>query len=312
MRNYVSFAMFSILSLMMNSVASADHRFMANQRNKLCIFDKSGKLEWSMEIKGSPHDMHWLPNGNILTHQKTELIEVDPKTSQIVWSFDAKTLGTAPKVEVHSVAPIADEKVMVALSGEGKIFEIDRDGQVHHEIKMKIDNPHPHRDTRLVRPLGSGNYLAAHEGDGVVREYDRAGNVVWEYDVPMFGREAADGHGPESFGNAVFSALRLKNGNTLIGSGNGHSILEVSPEKEIVWKVEQNDLPGIQLAWVTTLEVHENGNIMIGNCHAGPNHPQLIEIDRKKNIVWQFKDFETLGNAVSNSQVLDAKGVVIR
>ena len=290
----------------------ADHRFLANQQRKLCIFDDSGKLEWSMEIGGAPHDMHMLPGGNILTHQRTELIEINPKSKEIVWKFDAKKLGTAKKVEVHAIQPIGGEQIMVALSGEGKIFEIDRDGNVHHEFKMKIDNPHPHRDTRLVRRLENGNYLVAHEGDGVVREYDRDGKVTWEYDVPLFGKEKKRGHGPEAFGDSVFSAIRLANGNTLIGTGNGHSILEVTPEKEIVWKLEQNDLPGITLAWVTTLEVHRNGNIIIGNCHAGPDHPQLIEIDRDKNVVWKFLDFKHLGNAVSNSLMLDAKGAVIR
>ena len=34
---------------------------------------------------------------------------------------------------------------------------------------------------------------------------------------------------------------------TLLGAGNGHSVIEVTPEKKIVWSVKQNDLPGIQL-----------------------------------------------------------------
>ncbi|MGB7346870.1 MAG: PQQ-binding-like beta-propeller repeat protein [Pirellulaceae bacterium] len=292
--------------------ALADHSLLANQNNKLCRFDKAGKLEWSMEIGGSPHDLHQLPNGNILTHQNTELIEIDPATKEIVWKFDAKKLCKKDRIEVHAVQSIPGDQMMVAVSGEGKIFEIDRDGKVHHEIEMKIDNPHPHRDTRLVRRLDDGQYLVAHEGDGVVRQYGRDGKVTWEYDVPMFDREAKSGHGPEAFGDAVFSALRLPNGNTLIGTGNGHSILEVTPEKNIVWQVDQNDLHGITLAWVTTLEVHPNGNIIIGNCHAGPDHPQLVEIDREKNVVWKFKNFEHLGNAVSNSQILDAKGEAIR
>ncbi|NND98291.1 MAG: PQQ-binding-like beta-propeller repeat protein [Pirellulaceae bacterium] len=292
--------------------AMADHRFLANEQRKLCIFDKSGNLEWAMEIGGAPHDLHQLPSGNILTHQGTEIIEIAPKSKEIVWKFDAKKLVKADRIEVHSVMPIPHGKIMVAVSGEGKIFEIDRDGKVHHEVKMRIDHPHPHRDTRLVRRLDSGNYLVAHEGDGVVREYDRDGKVVWEYDVPLFDKEPKGGHGPEAFGDAVFCALRLANGNTLIASGNGHSVFEVTPDKKIAWKIDQNDLPGITLAWVTTLEVHENGNIVIGNCHAGPDNPQLIEIDRDKNVVWTFKDFENLGNAVSNSQILDAKGSVNR
>jgi hypothetical protein len=136
--------------------------------------------------------------------------------------------------------------------------------------------------------------------------------VVWEYPVPLFDKKPAGGHGPEAFGNAAFSALRLPNGNTLIGTGNGHSVIEVTPEKKIVWEVHQKDLPGITLAWVTTLEVHPDGHIVIGNCHAGPDNPQLVEITRDKKVVWTYKDFKNFGDALSNSQVLDAPEGTIR
>ena len=75
--------------------------------------------------------------------------------------------------------------------------------------------------------------------------------------------------------------------------------------KQIVWKLDQNDLPGIQLAWVTTLEVLSNGNYVIGDCHAGPGNPQLIEIEPKsKTVVLSFNQFEKWGNSVSNTQLL--------
>jgi hypothetical protein len=105
----------------------------------------------------------------------------------------------------------------------------------------------------------------------------------------------------------------LGNGNTLIATGNGHSILEVTPEKEVVWKLEQQDLPGITLAWVTTLEVLQNGNYVIGNCHAGPENPLLVEIDPKtKKVVWQFDRFDLFGNSAPNSILIDQLGKTIR
>lgn len=295
-----------------NLSASDPHRFLANQRNKLVIFDAAGKLEWEMTLRAAPHDLQWLANGNILTHQGTEVIEIDPKSKEIVWKVDAKKFATTDRVEVHSVIPIPGNQIMIALSGEGKLLEVDRDGVLQHSITLQRSHPHPHRDTRLVRRLENGNYLVAQEGDGKVCEYTRDGKIVWQFDVPMFGQSPRGGHGPEAFGNSVFSALRLPNGNTLIGTGNGHSVLEVTPEKQIVWKLTQNDLPGITLAWVTTLEWHPNGNIVIGNCHAGPQNPQLIEVNRGQEVVWKFHDFKTLGNDVSNSVMLDATADVVR
>jgi hypothetical protein len=208
------------------------------------------------------------------------------------------------RVEVHAFQRLANGLTMIVESGRGRIIEVDRDGAIVHEVPLRIEEPDPHRDTRLVRKLETGNYLVSHEGLGKVREYDPKGDVVWEYDVPLFGNERRDGHGLDAFGNAVFSAIRLEDGNTLVATGNGHSVLEVTPAGEIVWSLHQNDLAGIQLAWVTTLEVLPNGNIVVGNCHAGPENPQLIEITRERSVVWTYKDFELFGNGLSNSQVL--------
>lgn len=97
----------------------------------------------------------------------------------------------------------------------------------------------------------------------------------------------------------------MKNGNYLISTGNGHSVLEVTPDKEIVWHLSQNEIPGVTLAWVTTLQELPNGNLIIGNCHAGPDNPQIVEITREKELVWSWKNFSEFGNALSNSLVLD-------
>lgn len=193
---------------------------------------------------------------------------------------------------------------MIVESGPARILEISAAGNIVKNIPMKVAAPHPHRDTRLVRKLENGHYLVCHEGDGVVREYSSTGRVVWEYEVPLFGRDRANGHGVEAFGNQCYTALRLKNGNTLISTGNGHSVIEVTAAGQVVWSLHQNDLPGIQLAWVTSLQLLPNGHILINNCHAGPENPQIIEVDRDKNVIWQFKDFERFGNALTNSIIL--------
>ena len=49
-----------------------------------------------------------------------------------------------------------------------------------------------------------------------------------------------------------------------------------------------------------------NGHYVIGNCHAGPGQPLLIEIDAKnKKVVWTFDRYDDFGNSVSNSILLD-------
>ena len=124
--------------------------------------------------------------------------------------------------------------------------------------------------------------------------------------MPLFDKQPKGGHGPEAFGNKTFAAVRLDNDNTLITTGNGHSVLEVTPTGQIVWEIHQNDLPGITLAWVTTLEVLPNGHYVFGNCHAGKGNPLVIELDpQTKKVVWTLDRFDTFGNSVSNTKLMD-------
>ncbi len=287
--------------------AMAEHRFLTQGKGRLAIVAADGQIEWEMPW-GGIHDAHVLPNGHILVQQgPAKVAEIDPQTKQVVWSYDSATQnGNAGKaVEVHAFQPLGEGRLMIVESGVGRIIEIDRAGKLLATIPLKRDAASTHSDTRLVRKLDNGNYLAAQENDGFVREYNAAGDVVWEYQVPMFDKPAKPGHGPEAFGNRLFSAQRLANGNTLIGTGNGHGVLEVTPDKRIVWMIGQNDLPGITLAWVTTVQQLPNGNYLIGNCHAGPGQPVLIEVEpRTKRAVWTFDGYERFGNDVSNSVVL--------
>ena len=94
--------------------------------------------------------------------------------------------------------------------------------------------------------------------------------------------------------------------------GNGNRVIEITPEGKVVWTVDQKDLPNITFAWVTTLHVLENGNVIIGNCHATEANPQLIEVTRDKKVVWTFKNFKTFGNGLASCHILDIPGKVIR
>lgn len=297
------------------SASVVNHRVLAADRStgKIAIIGVKGDVEWEFATKHDVHDLHLLPSGNILTHiSHTAVVEINPE-KRIVWRYDAKPKpGYAGKVEVHAFQRLNDGRTMVAESGNARIVEVDREGMIVKEIPLTIKNPHPHRDTRLARKLPGGTYLVCHEADGCVREYDGAGKVVWEHHLDLGGRPRSPGHGPEGHGVEVFGAVRLPNGNTLIAGGNNNRVLEVNRDSKVVWQLDQKDLPGITLAWVTTLQVLPNGNIVIGNCHAGPDNPQLIEVTRDKKVVWTFRDFKNFGNNLAASQILDVKGRVIR
>jgi len=122
--------------------------------------------------------------------------------------------------------------------------------------------------------------------------------MVWEYAI----------------GTRVYGALRLKNGNTLIASGSGHSVREVTPDKRTIWEVKER-VPGTKVAlkWTTCLQELDNGNLVIGNCHAGPEHPQIIELDEDRKIVWTFDEFDLVGNGLACWEILDdAQSALVR
>ncbi|MFM1874210.1 MAG: hypothetical protein RL398_3632 [Planctomycetota bacterium] len=280
---------------------------------KLVQLSRDGAVEWEMPW-GGIHDLHRTSAGTLLLQQgMTKVVELDPATHNVRVRYDAASRAdnAGKRVEIHSFVPLADGGLLVAESGPARLLELGPDGAERRSTPLRVGKPDPHRDTRLIRRCPNGNVLVCHEGDGCVREYDLvSGNVVWEFAVPMFDRAPAGGHGPEAFGNAVFGAVRLPSGNTLVATGNGHAVLEVDRAGAIVWRLEQRDLPGIVLAWVTTLEVLPNGNYVLGNCHAGPGQPLLVEVEpASKRVVWQLDAFERFGNSVSNSLLLDVAAI---
>jgi len=275
---------------------------------RIAIVAPDGRVEWEHPV-GPIHDAWVLPSGNILfqTHW-TRIVEMTPD-KKVVWEYDAavRNGNRGKRVEVHAFQRLDDGLTLIAESGPARLLEVDAEGTIRREVRLRVNHPNPHSDTRLVRKLANDRYLVAHESDGAVREYDAEGRVVWEFEVPLFGKEKKGGHGPEAFGNSVYSAVRLPNGNTLVGTGNGHSVLEVTPAKEIVWKLDQHDLPGITLAWVTRVDRLPNGNTLVGNCHAGPDQPQFVEVTPDKKVVWTFRDHTLFGNSMPVQAVLPDK-----
>ena len=284
----------------------------AEGKRSIAIVDPSdgNKVLWQHNLNGPVHNLHLMPDLNLLTQDGWKNIIEVCLSEGVVWSYDAakknRTKANTPeKYEIHAVQRLGNGTTMIVESGSSRIIEVAPDGKLLKEISLHVSAPNGHSDTRQAHKLENGHYLVAHEADQVIKEYDPKGKVVWEFSIPLFGREPTKGHGPDAFGGKCFNAIKARNGNYLIATGNGHSVLEVTPDKEIIWKLEQDDLEGVTLAWVTTLQEMENGNLIVGNCHAGPDNPQIIEITRDKKVVWSFNDFETFGNALAVSLVVD-------
>ncbi len=286
---------------------------LGHDRGKVSLVDVRGAVKWQFASKCDGHDIAMLPSGNVLLALGPAKVGEVDRAGKVVWQYESKPKeGYKGRVEVHAFQRLDRGVTMIAESGNRRIIEVDAAGRIVAEVPLTVDRPDPHRDTRMARKLASGNYLVCHEGDGKVREYDAKGKVVWSYTLDLGGRKRSPGHGPEGHGTEVFGAVRLPSGNTLIGGGNNNRAIEVDPKGKIVWSIGHDELPGIRLAWVTTLQVLPDGNVIVGNCHAGKDNPQLFEVTRDKKVVWKFNDQKTFGNGLAVTHVLGIKGDVIR
>jgi hypothetical protein len=272
-------------------------------KNIIAICDADGKVLWSHQTAGPKtghaghHDLQLLDNGNLLYHDNwTTIIEMTLE-KKIVWTYDSATMNgnKGRRVEVHAFQRLPNGLTMIAESGLGRVIEVNRDGKIHAEIKLK---PGGTQHTRMARKLDNGNYLVCAENPGVVTEYNGKSEVVWEYPI----------------NTRVYGAIRLKNGNTLIASGGGNSVVEVTPERKVVWEIKDS-VPDAKIAlkWTTSLTELPNGNFVIGNCHAGDKNPQIFEITRAKKVVWQFNRYDVFGNGLACSQILnDEQSALVR
>jgi len=272
---------------------------------------RGGKVVWTFTIPDKNErnetaefsDIHLLSNGNLLYAHKTGAAEVTPD-KKLVWSYIAP-----PGTEVHSAQPIGMDRVFLGQNGfPAKALLINkRTGRIEmeHELetKPKPDDPQLvggsiHGQFRHIRMTAQGTYLIPHLNLGKVREYDRNWKQIFEVDAP-----------------SAWTAVRLANGNTLIG-GNQHGyVREVNRKGETVWEINKDDLPGIPLYTVQEVSRLKNGNTIISNWGGSIQKSdwekvvQYIEVSPDKKVVWalhQWKDPD-LGPG-SLMQILDAGG----
>ena len=266
-------------------------------KNILAITEANGDVIWSHKTSGPEkghaghHDVHMLPNGNILFHETWLDVKEITLGKKIVMDYDcANSNGNQGKrVNVHAFSRLANGNTQIVESGVGRVIDVDGSGKLIRSFALK---PGGTSSTRWARATPQGTLLVCSEQPGVVTEYDQDGNVVWDYLIKT----------------RVYGAIRLKNGNTLIASGSGNSVVEVTPDKKVVWEIK-GKVPGtdIELKWMTCLQEMGNGNFMVGNCHAGPDNPQIFEITRDQKVVWEFNEFDLVGNGLACWQVMDGK-----
>jgi hypothetical protein len=277
---------------------------------------ETGKLVWTYQMQrittngteNSFSDIHRLSNGDILFAYQSGWRKID-KDGKIIFDYVCPgcSLGTSNMwTECHSAQPIGDDKVLFAQNGLPMLKVIlynIKTGKVEmeHEVRTKYSNRpnYLHSQTRRVRLTRAGTYLIAHLDIGRVIEYDKEWNEIWSYDAP-----------------AVWDAVRLTNGNTLISGNMRNYVREIDPKGATVWEVSTNNFPELKFKFLHEASRLANGNTVfcnwvrrVGSSPAGDRTVQVVEVNPKKELVWtlsQWRDPD-LGPA-SCVQLLDDTG----
>jgi outer membrane protein assembly factor BamB len=265
---------------------------------------RDGRIVWqySMPLHNAQghiqefDDATLLPNGNVLFSHMSGATEVN-RDKQVVWDYPAP-----PGTEVHSVQAIDAERVLIMRNGnpaEAMIINTAT-GKVEKEIPIPTTVKATHGQFRHIRMTAAGTILVGHMGEGKVVEYDLDGKVVWSVQAPN-----------------VWSAVRLKNGDTLLAGDARAYAREVNPRGETVWEFTQADAPGIKLFNVQTAQRLANGDTVIccwvandKNLAEWKDSVQVLEVAPDKRIVWALRswtDPADLGPATS-IQLLDEPG----
>jgi len=252
----------------------------------VCIISDDGKLLWQYPAERS-NDVWALPNRNILFNTGNGVKEVT-RDKEVVFSYESKS-------EIYACQRLSNGNTFIGECNSGRLLEVSPDGSIMKEIKLLLDSVDGgHSYMRNARKLKNGNYLVAHYGLDKVCEYDSSGKKVME--IPVTG-------GPHS-------VIRLPQGNTLISCSdhNGEPrIVEMDKRGLIVWQLLKNELPGIELKFMTGMQCLPNGNLLLTNW-LGHNQfgkaPHAFEITRDKKVVWVYND-TTFLKTMSSIQVLD-------
>ena len=133
--------------------------------------------------------------------------------------------------------------------------------------------------------------LAVHPADGESRHQlylmcDDIGATLAE--LRARGVEVAQEVSDQRWG--LVAAIRLPDGNTLIGCTLGNLVIEVDKEGKEVWRVTNDDLPGKPINDACGVQRLANGNTVVTSHHAGAGQVKLLEVTRDKKLVWTYTD----------------------
>lgn len=240
------------------------------------IIGEAGEEIWNSGKPGA-RDGYVLPNGHILICWAEEVREYD-HNKKVVFSWKRQ----APEEELGTAVRLPNGNTLITQSGkQPRIVEVDRTGKIKKSVPLLPETDNIHMQTRMARKLPNGNYLVPHLLAFAVKEYTPEGKVVKTFasDLPELG-----GRSTEAW---PFTAIRLKNGNTLVSLTHSNQVVEFDAAGKVVWKISNDDFDSKPFQDPCGIQRLPNGNTVIASYGASTGI-KIFEVTRTKEIVWTY------------------------
>ncbi len=253
-----------------------------------------------------------LKNGNYLSLSHGTVVEMDAegkfvndynplkvskKEKGVNWCEKLENgnilLGLSTKVETDTTKKGNDKYTPI---GSLKIIEQAPDGKMVKEITLdyKLPKDTPTHQIRDIKHLANGNFLIAHQSGFKVNEYTPDGKLfktIYDFSIDKDGKKIKKARSP-------ICVDRCENGNTLIGTAEAKNagIFEIDTNGKIVWQLVKDEMPELELQYITMVKKLKNGNVLVVNNHGhkrtGWKGVGVFEISPDKKIVHAVSDYD--------------------
>jgi len=240
---------------------------------QIAIVDKSsGKIEWKHALAPGEecNKVEMTPKGHILYAYKQGAKLIDRKY-QVIWDYKANE-----GEEIHFASYLESGDFLLAICGHpARIVELDNNGNPVREIKFMTAIPDVHSQFRQILKTPQNTYLIPLLGKHKISELDENGRFIKSVIC----------------GGTPFSVKLTDDGNWLVSSGDGRSLIEINSEtRATIQKIETTNYWG-SLLFVAEAIRYKNGNTLIANWNGhsdDKSQPLLLEMDPSNQIVWRL------------------------
>lgn len=254
--------------------AQAGHRLLVSGcgYGEVAVYTADGSLEWSAPEKREVSDAWLLPNGDIAMAYKfgARIIRPDWKMKT---GFDVVHDHPTPEGgETHTCMPLPGGGFLIGESFDGVSFIIELDASFNQMKRIELKAlGGKHSTFRQISKTPQNTYLITQQRKGgIAMEVDGQGTIIRRFPDGRFTALRLDnGNTLIACGDAgrileidpndktvwsvekndlpditlgfVAGLQRLPNGNTLVANWGGHggasgaSIIEISPNKKVIW-----------------------------------------------------------------------------